>query len=391
MDPRAGVRITALEAAGAWLRDSELSAALVERCERGALREREVALRALAVGRDPRAAELAAAAAAATEASLRAQAAAAAAEVGEIGLLEKLAADGEPAVRIAAFEGLLAQSSDPLAAAHAALADPDPAVRATALDWLTEHPGLAAEPIRRAMAGPGSARLVDVRLSGVRALAARAAAEPLEREEIVAALEELARDADFLVRRDASQGLARLGLPAPPVGPVETGKGLAAYRGIVQRTHRSREVVLTTERGAARIRLACPQAPLTCLNFLQLVRQGFYDGLRFHRVVPDFVVQDGDPRGDGWGGPGYTIRDEINRLRYGEGVVGMALSGPDTGGSQFFVTLSAQPHLDGGYTAFGEVVAGMEVIRGILQGDRVLEAEEAEEAEGAREGEGAKG
>ena len=116
------------------------------------------------------------------------------------------------------------------------------------------------------------------------------------------------------------------------------------------------------------MRLACPQAPLTCLNFLQLAGQGFFDGLPFHRVVPDFVVQGGDPRGDGSGGPGYTIRDEINRLRYDRGAVGMALAGPDTGGSQFFITLSPQPHLDGGYTVFGEVVAGDEVLDQIRAG-----------------------
>jgi cyclophilin family peptidyl-prolyl cis-trans isomerase len=110
---------------------------------------------------------------------------------------------------------------------------------------------------------------------------------------------------------------------------------------------------------------------MTCINFLNLAGQGFYDGLVFHRVVPDFVVQGGDPRGDGTGGPSYSIRDEINQLRYDRGVVGMALAGPDTGGSQFFLTLSPQPHLDGGYTAFGEVVSGGEVLDQIRLGDRI--------------------
>jgi len=87
--------------------------------------------------------------------------------------------------------------------------------------------------------------------------------------------------------------------------------------------------------------------------------------------VPDFVVQGGDPRGDGLGGPGYSIRDEINRRRYRRGAVGMALAGPDTGGSQFFIALTPQPHLDGGYTVFGEVVAGMDVADRLLQGDRI--------------------
>jgi cyclophilin family peptidyl-prolyl cis-trans isomerase len=88
-------------------------------------------------------------------------------------------------------------------------------------------------------------------------------------------------------------------------------------------------------------------------------------------VVPDFVVQGGDPRGDGSGGPGWVIPCEINPRRYGEGTVGMALSGQDTGGSQFFITLAPQPHLDGRYTVFGEVVSGMEVVRALEEGDRI--------------------
>jgi cyclophilin family peptidyl-prolyl cis-trans isomerase len=111
------------------------------------------------------------------------------------------------------------------------------------------------------------------------------------------------------------------------------------------------------------------ESPLTVANFARLVGQGFYRGLTFHRVVPNFVIQGGDPRQDGNGGPGYVIPCEMNLHPYRRGVVGMALSGKDTGGSQFFVTLSAQPHLDGRYTAFGEVVRGEEVLDRILEGD----------------------
>jgi len=104
------------------------------------------------------------------------------------------------------------------------------------------------------------------------------------------------------------------------------------------------------------------------------VRRGFYDGLTFHRVVPDFVAQGGDPKGDGSGGPGYSVRCEITLRHYQTGSVGMALSGKDTGGSQFFVTLSPQPHLDGRYTLFGEVVEGMDAVRALVEGDRILQA-----------------
>ena len=100
-------------------------------------------------------------------------------------------------------------------------------------------------------------------------------------------------------------------------------------------------------------------------------KDGRFDGLAFHRVVPNFVIQDGDPRGDGNGGPPWQIRCEINLHRYGTGAVGMALSGKDTGGSQYFMTHSPQPHLDGGYTIFGQVTSGQEVVGAMLQGDAV--------------------
>ena len=110
-------------------------------------------------------------------------------------------------------------------------------------------------------------------------------------------------------------------------------------------------------------------APLTVDNFVQLAQRDYFRNVTIHRVVPNFVIQDGDPRGDGNGGPGYTIRCEINQVAYDRAAVGMALSGKDTGGSQWFVTHSPQPHLDGGYTVFGRVVAGMDVVDKIVRGD----------------------
>jgi len=130
---------------------------------------------------------------------------------------------------------------------------------------------------------------------------------------------------------------------------------------------------LNTERGPIVIEFVGAEAPLTVQNFLDLARGGTFRGTRFHRVVPNFVVQDGDPRGDGSGGPGYSIRDELNRHRYDRGVLGMALSGPDTGGSQWFITHSPQPHLDGGYTVFGRVIAGYGALDSVVQGDLLLD------------------
>ena len=118
--------------------------------------------------------------------------------------------------------------------------------------------------------------------------------------------------------------------------------------------------------------LSAAEAPLTVHNFVALARRGYYRGTRFHRVVPGFVAQDGDPRGDGSGGPGYAIRDEHTRVRYARGVLGMALAGPNTGGSQYFLTLSPQPHLDGHYTVFARVVDGFVAMDALVQGDRIL-------------------
>jgi len=128
---------------------------------------------------------------------------------------------------------------------------------------------------------------------------------------------------------------------------------------------------INTVRGPIRLELFGTDAPITVWNFLSLARSGYYRNTRLHRVVPNFVAQDGDPRDDGNGGPGYSIRDEMNRHRYERGAVGMALSGPDTGGSQYFITHSPQPHLDGHYTVFGRVIRGYDVLDKLVQGDLI--------------------
>jgi cyclophilin family peptidyl-prolyl cis-trans isomerase/HEAT repeat protein len=126
---------------------------------------------------------------------------------------------------------------------------------------------------------------------------------------------------------------------------------------------------LPTARGVVVVKPAFEAAPETVAQLTRLARAGFFRGLTFHRVVPDFVVQGGDPRGDGEGGPGFTLPCEVSPLRYRRGTVGMALSGKDTGGSQLFVALSPQPHLEGRYTIVGEVVSGMDALDSVLEGD----------------------
>ncbi|HEY2846588.1 MAG TPA: peptidylprolyl isomerase, partial [Pyrinomonadaceae bacterium] len=145
------------------------------------------------------------------------------------------------------------------------------------------------------------------------------------------------------------------------------------YRRALMRKDGSVRAVLATEKGAFTIEFNPEEAPLTVDNWVKLARAGYFNGLEVHRVVPNFVMQDGDPRGDGSGGPGLSIRCEINMLPYDRGAVGMALSGKDTGGSQWFVTHSPQPHLDGGYTVFGHVAEkDMRVVDSIVRGDRIL-------------------
>jgi peptidylprolyl isomerase/peptidyl-prolyl cis-trans isomerase B (cyclophilin B) len=131
-------------------------------------------------------------------------------------------------------------------------------------------------------------------------------------------------------------------------------------------------VIALASGGEIRIEFYPHDAPKTVENFVGLVKKGFYDGLTFHRVVPGFVVQGGDPKGNGTGGPGYTIKAEFNKQKHGRGSVAMARSQhPDSAGSQFYICYGPQPHLDGQYTVFGRVTAGMEHVDRIKQGDRM--------------------
>lgn len=367
-----GIRLTAIEASSRWLLDEAIGDALVSKVDTAKGRERVLALQALASGKEPRAAARIERAAASRDPSLRAAAAGAAADFGADTTLLRLGRDPDFRVRMAAIAEVLERQAPAVRQVRArALRDPDPGVRAIALDDLTEHPVEVWQQISLAMEGPGSGDMIDVRISGVQALQARAAAADGERAAAEERLVALARDENYLVRRAAHEALDKLGVTSPSPEPLRTGKDLEAYKQVVETTRRRPLVTLLTERGEIRLRLDCPEAPLTCLNFIQLAAQGYFDGLTFHRVVPDFVVQGGDPLGNGWGGPGYAIRDEINRLRYDHGTLGMALSGPDTGGSQFFITLTPQPHLDGRYTVFGHVVGGDAVLEQLIQGDLI--------------------
>ncbi len=171
------------------------------------------------------------------------------------------------------------------------------------------------------------------------------------------------RAAELLDKLEPSGDHRRVMRPAP--GPVPVRYDDKTLVVVEYSPH----VFIDTAKGTIEFELAVLDAPQTSRNFVSLARKGFFNGLAIHRVVPNFVVQDGDARGDGTGGPGYTIRDELNERPFLRGSVGMALSWKDTGGSQFFITHSPQPHLAAKYTAFGHVVTGMEVVDKIQQGD----------------------
>jgi peptidyl-prolyl cis-trans isomerase B (cyclophilin B) len=136
-------------------------------------------------------------------------------------------------------------------------------------------------------------------------------------------------------------------------------------------------VTLESTKGTIELELYPEHAPKTVNNFVFLAQKGFYNGVSFHRVIGDFMIQGGDPTGTGRGGPGYTFEDELkgNPLTHGTGVISMANAGPNTNGSQFFITHSPQPHLNGHHTVFGKVVKGQEVVDAIRQGDKMTRVE----------------
>ena len=138
-------------------------------------------------------------------------------------------------------------------------------------------------------------------------------------------------------------------------------------------TNKNYTISMNTSKGIIEIELYPQHAPKTVNNFVFLVKEGFYDGVTFHRVISDFVIQGGDPLGTGRGGPGYKFEDEVknNPLKHERGVLSMANAGPNTNGSQFFITHSPQPHLNGKHTVFGKVVKGMDIVDKIEQGDKM--------------------
>ena len=250
------------------------------------------------------------------------------------------------------------------------LSDRDVIVRATAAEILG----------RQASDGANQRALIDALPAARRDAdndAALAILDALAKPKTKAANDAIATvldSRDHLLRRRAvrllkDNGVGELSIH---IGIVQTRNTEADYRRAIARIGKKPTATVVTSQGSFTIEFLPEDATMNVDNFLQLAKRGYFNGQTIPRVVPNFVVQAGDPRGDQNGGPGYTIRCEINQVPYERAAVGMALSGKDTGGSQWFVTHSPQPHLDGGYTVFGRVIRGMEVIDRIARGDRIV-------------------
>jgi cyclophilin family peptidyl-prolyl cis-trans isomerase len=278
------------------------------------------------------------------------------------------------ALRAAATTGL-ARLGDraPLPELRNLLADPDwvsACIAATALGELDDKAAVEALIDALSRSGPGS---TDVRLAAVESLGMLGDTSAENALRVVMRV-----DHDVRVRLAAREALekflddvSRAHLPTEesirydvrPVTRSEKQPPLVARSQAAQ-------LILHTDRGRIVMDLFGEDAPQMVENFARLAEKKFFDGLDFHRVVPDFVIQGGDPMGNGWGDPGYTVRSEFSRRHFDRGTVGVAHSGKDTGGCQFFVTLSRQHHLDARYTIIGKVVTGMDVVDQIDRGDR---------------------
>jgi len=240
------------------------------------------------------------------------------------------------------------------------LQDPDPIVRATAVDALATLGDRASAP---GILGGARTATVDVVTTYADALI------KLKPDGAAAVARQWLTSPHAHVRHEGARVLGALEgapvrAPALPAG-AEAPVAPALSTGTLWR--------IETARGPVVVAPDLQAAPATVAQLSRLAREGYFRGLTFHRVVPDFVVQGGDPRGDGEGGPGFTIPCEVSPRTYLRGTVGMALGGKDTGGSQFFVALSPQPHLDGRYTIIGTVVSGMEALDGMVEGDPLVD------------------
>ncbi len=307
-------------------------------------------------------------------------------------ILERLVQDTDPRVASAALNALIEVNPETGQLQSAALlSHEDPVVRMVAALYLGDVGGLKhLERLVDAFARAQADEWYGARVATVEALGRIAAQGVAERDAVVARL--LARVPtadDYLARRAAEEHLPQMSDGWEDSTPIATGRGPGDYRDIVRRillpAARGLKpvLVLETDQGELTIELQALDAPLSVDAILRLAVRRYFDGMIWHRVIPGFVIQSGDPRGDGWGGPGYTLRDELSPWSYTRGTVGLALAGPDTGGSQFFVTLGREPHLDGAYPVVGSIESGNDLLDVITLGDGIRRIARSQRAPGA--------
>jgi cyclophilin family peptidyl-prolyl cis-trans isomerase/HEAT repeat protein/thiol-disulfide isomerase/thioredoxin len=280
---------------------------------------------------------------------------------------KRFADDPDPNVRANALSNIPDDQSDAaLDLIRTGLTDADVIVRANAVDRYSKTKDAdRVATLQSIEAKERTSTLNDARLAAISAVA------EIDFPERESWLRGFLKDKDPVVRRVAADSIEqKLKKPRPQFTPLDVRP--VDYAEIVRWSRQPHTATIHMTRGLIQIALLPQEAPMTAWNFATLAKQKYFDNSSFMRVVPNFVIQGGDPRNDMNGGPGYAIRDEINLQKYTRGAVGMALSGPDTGGSQFFITHSPQPHLDGGYTIFGRVYDGMTgVVDQTERGDRV--------------------
>jgi cyclophilin family peptidyl-prolyl cis-trans isomerase len=372
------VRFAALGVASWGLRDAALARRLEQRFTDPAASpdERGYALIALAAGGEPRAADLTADAVRATTPILRAHAATAAALSELPSLLEALSRDTEPRVRAAALRAAMALE-EPAALLALATRDPHRGVRAEAYNLLARRPVLALGQLVGQDAASSDLRVErdDVaRRALVEAVWARGRAERLERGATIALLERVAaQDPERSVRVTAIAALRDFGRPAPAPGAVHALDQIDRYRDVVVQTDQPLALRLETTAGPLDFALDCPAAPKGCLSLIQLVRQGFYDGLPLELAGEGLTLGFGDPGGTGHGDAGYRVREELTGLSFERpGVLYLARPFEDGGGSQLFLSLRPEPWSTGHEIALAHLVGGEESLARLGPGATVL-------------------
>lgn len=295
---------------------------------------------------------------------------------GSAGAIKALLERPEPALRLAAVDAAAELGGeDLLNALTARLDDPDVAVRASAFDALGSAKALpTVAALLERLARESGSKEPDAAVTIIDWLSKPAELAP----EVKTALGSLVGSPSPMVARAAWAALVAHGetLAAPVLASSEDQE---FHRKVAKWTDKARYLEIVTQRGTLQVVLNIAEAPLECYRLWRLADDKFFENLTIHRVVPTFVVQGGDPRGDGWGGPGFTLRHEDSLTPYEPGTVGLAHGGPDTAGSQLFVTLTRQPHLDGRYPVVGTVVNGLDVAQRLRGGDRILRVKTTDE------------